>query len=333
MIDSLFNVLNPIHDSINGELNLVGSEIDLADNLPALIFHTEQFLPVMDEIVNRMQYESERKVAFLITIEMILALVSLLILGLEFQFIFRPIITELSRKNYRLQKLNLSKDRIMATIVHDLRNPFNGIVGLNDLLKEDLKDKITDDQEMMFDLIKESSDKGLSLIQELLDIAVIESESYHLETEQTHIKEYLVSILSQFKSKAEEKGIQLEVDIQDDVLIASIDQDKFARVIENLITNALKFTESPGKVIVSSFKKENKVIIKVEDTGIGIPEEMQKFIFDKFSKARRLGLQGETSSGLGMSIVKEIVELHKGNISFESKEKKGTNFLISLPAK
>lgn len=239
---------------------------------------------------------------------------------------------EIEAKNTRLEQLNLSKDRIMSTVVHDLRNPITSIQGLTGILLKDLPD-LSDDQELMLKLIIEACEKGQALIEELLEIAILESDEYHLETKETHLHQYLASILTHFKQRAEEKGVKLKLDISNEEIVANINHEKFARVIENLVTNALKFTDQPGMVKVASYQNPEEIVIEVKDDGIGIPDNLQEYIFDKFSKARRLGLKGEKTTGIGMSIVKQIVDLHEGKIWLESEEGSGTTFYISLPAK
>lgn len=239
---------------------------------------------------------------------------------------------QIEEKNAKLEQLNLSKDRIMSTVVHDLRNPITSIQGLTGILLKDLPE-LSDDQELMLKLIIEACEKGQVLIEELLEIAILESDEYHLETKETHLHQYLASVLTHFKQRAEEKGVKLELDIRNDEIVANINHEKFARVIENLVTNALKFTDQPGMVKVASYQNPDETVIEVKDDGIGIPENLKEFIFDKFSKARRLGLKGEKTTGIGMSIVKQIVDLHEGKIWLESEEGRGTTFYISLPTK
>lgn len=190
---------------------------------------------------------------------------------------------------------------------------------------------MSSDHEMMFDLVDDSCVKSIDLIQELLEISVLENEEFELEREHIQLKDYLLNTIAHFKDRAEKKGVDLSVLVEKDVLTVSIDQKRFGRVIDNLLSNALKFTSSPGEVTVESFERKESIIIRVKDTGIGIPEDMQQYIFDKFSKARRSGLDGEQTTGLGMSIVKQIVELHKGKIWLESMENVGTQFYIELP--
>lgn len=109
-----------------------------------------------------------------------------------------------------------------------------------------------------------------------------------------------------------------------------VNNDKFSRVISNLISNAVKFSHSNSTILITTQYTTESVLIKVADNGIGIPKQMQEVIFDKFTKAGRKGTAGEKSFGLGMSIVKQIVELHGGKIWLESEENKGTTIYIEL---
>ncbi|WP_230145323.1 MULTISPECIES: sensor histidine kinase KdpD [unclassified Pedobacter] len=114
-------------------------------------------------------------------------------------------------------------------------------------------------------------------------------------------------------------------------IFAEIDEDKFMQVINNLISNSLKFTPKNGNIDVYLTESKKQILITVADNGIGIPKEYHATLFEKFTNARRNGLNGEQSTGLGMSIIKTIVEWHKGKIWFDSEENKGTKFYIELP--
>ena len=116
-----------------------------------------------------------------------------------------------------------------------------------------------------------------------------------------------------------------------DKIYLELDDFKFMQVINNLISNAIKFTPDGGEITVALEEKEDRVLIRVADTGIGIPEKFHATLFDKFTRARRTGIKGEPSVGLGMSIIKTIVEWHQGKIWFESRENKGTTFFIEVP--
>ncbi len=117
-----------------------------------------------------------------------------------------------------------------------------------------------------------------------------------------------------------------------DSLFISIDEAKFMQAINNLLSNALKFTSDDGSIEIRITEPDDKnVLITIQDNGIGIPADMQPFLFDKFRKARRVGIHGEPTNGLGMSLIKTIVEWHNGRIWFESTEGKGSTFYVEIP--
>ena len=330
-LSELFSDIDHHVEVMEHLVNVAENEAELAIFVDMIATEAAQFLPKMDAIVNQLQIEAEERHARLELFEILMTTLSVLILGAEFIFIFRPVIDELGYQNKRLQKLNLDKDRLMSTIAHDLRNPLNGIQGMMQILRGDLEKNLSPDHEMMFDLADEACSKSTDLIQELLDTSVLESDTIELEREQILLKEYLLNTITHFKEMAKKKGVELSVFVERDVLTVSIDQKRFGRVIDNLLSNALKFTSSPGQVAIESFEKKKSIVIRVKDTGIGIPEDMQKHVFEKFSKARRSGLDGEQTTGLGLSIAKQIVELHEGKIWMESRENIGTEFFIELP--
>lgn len=312
-------------------VSVAESEQELGVFVSMISNEAEQYLPKIDRIVQQYQVEAEERLARLKFFEILMTVLSVIILGVEFIFIFRPVIDELRQQNKRLQRLNLSKDRLISTIAHDLRNPLNGIKGMIHVVRDDIEEHINKDHKIMFDLVVNACDKSNDLIQELLEISILESDELEIRKEKTFIKEFLIQTLSQFQDRANQKGVNLKIAVENNLTAVNLDQKRFRRVIDNLITNALKFTSSPGQVSVESYEKSKSVIVKIKDNGIGIPKHMQQFIFDKFSKARRKGLEGEQTTGLGMSIVKQIVELHKGNIWVESAENIGTEFYIELP--
>lgn len=234
-----------------------------------------------------------------------------------------------SQKHYeeKLIALNHSKDRIMATVAHDLRNPISGILSLCNMLEQKKKDS---ENLFYIDLIKRSSQTALEIMEELLEVSEMESQNFSLTTQKVCLNDLIPEVLEQFESDALDKGIRLRYDLPEKTLSADVNIKKFSRVLENLISNALKFTSENGSVSVSLEEKGQDILIKVEDTGIGIPKDLHNFLFEKFSRAKRFGLKGEKTHGLGMYITKQIVDLHHGKLYFESKEHKGTTFFIEL---
>jgi signal transduction histidine kinase len=235
-------------------------------------------------------------------------------------------ITDHKSITLRLQQLNQTKDNILGIVAHDLRSPVSAILSILDLAKES-NGVLLGDSSAMIEL---SCNMALSTINDLLDISELGKEDYVLETETTYLNEYLLELVHNNKMLAESKHITIEFETEESDLFVSLNPDKFARVFNNLLTNAIKFSHPKQKVMVSTSRKKKKVLIRIKDEGIGIPREMQGYIFDKFTRAGRRGTAGEKSIGLGMSIVKQIVLLHKGNIWVESEEDVGTTVCIEL---
>ncbi|RHX81388.1 hypothetical protein DLM77_04635 [Leptospira yasudae] len=234
------------------------------------------------------------------------------------------------RKNYenKTTKIIKGKDRLLAAVAHDLKNPISGIISLTELLKEQTNNP---NNAELLGMMSQAANKTLNIIQDLLQIAEMENENYKLKTEKANLNHLIQTLVKQNLPDAENKKIKLHAKMGTDPIPVQIELLKFQRVLENLISNSLKFTKEGGEILIHSYSQDKKAMIIVEDTGIGIPLGLQSAIFDQFTRAKRQGLKGEQTTGLGMSIVKVIVELHKGKISLESEEGIGTKFIIEIP--
>jgi signal transduction histidine kinase len=163
-----------------------------------------------------------------------------------------------------------------------------------------------------------------------LDISKIESGKLELKKEELEVNKLIETIISSFKTKANEKGLAITAEVPQETIKINADNDKLIQVFTNLVNNALKFTNQ-GYVKVSLTDIGNEVLCSVSDTGIGIARENLPKIFSKFQQFGRVAGPGEKGTGLGLSIAKGIVELHKGKIWVESEEGKGTKFIFTLP--
>lgn len=166
------------------------------------------------------------------------------------------------------------------------------------------------------------------MLRDMLYLAAFEAD--RLKKERTNLNAYLSDWLGLHADVAQEKGISLTLAVPPEVVYAAIHPTNFRRVLDNLFTNALKFTPTGGSVSVGLTEHEGQPRLTVQDTGIGIPNELQPHVFDKFSPARRKGLADEPSTGLGLFIAQQIVQRHRGKLWLESSEQKGTCFFIDL---
>ncbi len=215
----------------------------------------------------------------------------------------------------------IRKDFIV-NISHELKTPMTVIKGYIETIEEKVKDE---ELRNFVNIIKKQTDRLIKIVENIITLS--KTELQKIELEDVDIKEEIKSIYELYKKKAEEKNIQFVLNISDVGLIKG-DRFKLGQAIINLVDNAIKFTDK-GKVEISVMRDEKYLIIKVEDTGIGIPKEELPKIFDKFYVGEKKKFKSGT--GLGLSIVKNIIELHNGRIEVESNLNQGTKFIIYLP--
>ena len=223
------------------------------------------------------------------------------------------------------------KNAVLNIISHDLAGPLGMIQNLTALLAEELQHKESEDIKNLISLIERTSKQGSKLIQEFITQEFLESTNTDMRKQRIDIVQMTRSVMKQYYESASRINKVFELHTSADSILMELDENKFMQAINNLISNAIKFTPDGGIITVSVEEEEEAVLFKVADDGIGIPERFHATLFDKFTNARRPGIKGEPSIGLGMSIVQTIVEWHHGRIWFESEENKGTTFYISLP--
>lgn len=231
-----------------------------------------------------------------------------------------------------LSRLNQKKDDLVRMVSHDIKNPLTGIIGLVKLMRD--SDKITaEEQKQMLSVIEESGNNLLNMVREMLDRETKKIEPEEVEYSEALVSELIERVIAMNKAKAVVKNISLNYTITPKKLHVIADQNKLEIALNNLVSNALKFTPSEGEVSVEVGINSDDMLIKVIDTGIGIPEKMQPDLFKKHEKSSRKGTSGEVGTGLGLDIVQLYVELHGGTIWVESRLDQGTTFFISIPQK
>ncbi|MCG8306560.1 MAG: PAS domain-containing sensor histidine kinase [Cytophagales bacterium] len=236
------------------------------------------------------------------------------------------------RKEYemKLKKLIEQQEHLLSAVAHDLRGPILNILVMLEMINDSNITKT--DKDKFLSLITVDCKNSLSLISELLEIGEIENENYVLAKDSVNIDDFCKSELASIECKLTDNGILLKSKFSAGSRTFSVNKEKLSRAIQNILSNALKFTPEGGSIkFTTRLVNDHNAEIVIEDTGIGIPEESLKNIFKRYSKVGRPGLHGEKSTGLGMSIVKSIVDLHDGEISIESKEHIGTAVKIKLP--
>ncbi len=233
---------------------------------------------------------------------------------------------EIKEKNLEIERGSELKSQLLGMVAHDLRNPIAAVESIAMLME---MDEISEDTKENLDLIKASCLKARTIIEDLLETARNEN-AINFATVKTELNKYLSDIIDIWKIQKDSKNIELISRVSP--AYAQINHEKFQRVLDNLINNALKFSKEQSKVEIFLRKNGPNIVIEVKDHGIGISKDKLAIVFDPFTKAGRPGLKGEQSTGLGLSIVKQIIEKHKGKIEVESEEGKGSIFRITLPA-
>ncbi|TYZ07861.1 PAS domain S-box protein [Hymenobacter lutimineralis] len=232
------------------------------------------------------------------------------------------------------QRLYDAQETILHLAAHDLKSPISNIQLLIDLLRREEALQLLQPADAqhnvhkLLSLIEQACTEAEVLLKDVLYLGQLEATK--LETHQTNLGAFLTERLLVFRVVAQDKGITLELDLPQVPLMANIHADKFGRILDNLLTNAMNFTPPGGSICVRLQQHEGNIRLVVKDTGLGIPQELQAKVFDKFSTASRSGLYGDTTTGLGLFITKQIVELHEGKIWLESTEGEGTTFFIDL---
>lgn len=237
---------------------------------------------------------------------------------------------ELKRSLQSEKRLNELKNKFLGMAAHDLRNPLGAIRGLSELI---LTLPLSDEEkgEFINDIYK-TSDQMLDLLNELLDVSVIESGKFDLHFEPTKLSDLANERIKVANHSATIKDIKLTTDFQEDE-ITSIDPKRISQVIDNLLSNAIKFSHSGTVITIRITQSNDFVLLSVSDQGQGIPEKEIGKIFGEFQKLSAIPTAGESSTGLGMFIVKKIIDAHKGTIDVESVLGEGTTFTVSLPLK
>ena len=220
--------------------------------------------------------------------------------------------------NERLLKLNSMKSNFLAIVSHDLRTPLHAIIGFSNMLLDGKVSELDTTVKKTIKIINKSATRLLALVDNLLDLAKIESGVIQLEIANRRISSILRECYDSMSVNAELKDIQLDIEIPSDEPAVKVDSSKMTRLINNLLSNAIKFTPKGGRVTASVVYGDNDFTIKIKDSGPGIPAEEMEHLFKKFSQLSAKPTAGEKGTGLGLVISKKIVDLHGGRIWIES---------------
>ncbi len=237
---------------------------------------------------------------------------------------------ELRIKNEQLKELNATKDKFFSIIAHDLKSPFNGILGFSGMLKNEARDLDIESIVNYADIINSSAQNALELLETLLEWARMQQGAVPFEPGIILLNTLVNSEIEELKYNANQKNITLVNGINENIIL-SVDENMVRTILRNLISNALKFTPKNGKVKIEVQKKVGQVEISVSDTGLGLTKETIKKLFKIETSFTTRGTENEKGTGLGLLLCKEFVEKHGGSIWVESEFGMGSRFIFSLP--
>lgn len=237
---------------------------------------------------------------------------------------------KLSQMNEELIQANKLQSEFLANMSHELRTPLTSIIAFAELMHEQAKEENQKEQMENLQDIVDSSYHLLNMINDLLDMAKIEAGQMVVRPTSTELAEVVASVERTIMPLAMKKNIKIKNEIDWQLPLVWVDPDRLRQVILNLASNAVKFTMPEGQIIFAAEIKDDQMICSVKDTGIGISKEEQKFIFDRFRQADSSTTRSHAGTGLGLALVKNLIELHQGEIWVESALGEGSTFYFTL---
>lgn len=240
---------------------------------------------------------------------------------------------ELAAANAELRQLDEVKSRFISVAAHELRNPLASIIGYVELLLDDGAEPITTDQKQCIEVIDRSSQRLLTITNNLLDITRIEAGRIELTLQRINIINIIENVSSELQPRLNTKKQMLILDAASELPMVLVDETRTSQILNNILSNAIKYTAEKGKITIKLTLTEDQefVLVSITDTGIGIAAADQSKIFRSFYRASNVYLAGESGTGLGLSITRSLAELQGGKVWFESELNKGSTFYVTFP--
>jgi signal transduction histidine kinase len=253
----------------------------------------------------------------------------LLNLDLEQRVLDRTI--ELENLNHQLKSLNLSKDQFLSVLSHDLRNPFTALLIASAKLSEEPENLTTTQIKQLSQIVNRTSNKLVNQLNEVIEWAKKQSKKANFNPEKVHLIMGIEQALELLKPNAAQKKIRLQNRAPKDIFVKA-DSLMLRSIVQNLVTNAIKYTPQGGSVIINAKLDDHMASVLVSDSGVGMAPEMREKLFNEHNGASILGTNNERGSGLGLMLVNDFVLQHGGTIEVESTVGKGTTFKFTIPA-
>ncbi len=235
---------------------------------------------------------------------------------------------ELQLTNSKLEKINNQKNFMLASTTHDLKNSFNILLNCSEILNDDKT--LTKEQQLYSGMIRDASRNGYRVLQNILSWARMQITDYSGVNVIRDLRGLAVMEVNTFKTQLKDKNVHARVEVDNNLLFIC-DEEQLYSICRNLLSNAIKFSQIGGLIVLSNKLVDNWVEIRIHDDGVGIEASLLESLFDITIDSKRRGTSGESGSGLGLIIVKELVESNKGTITCLSEPGKGTDFIVRFP--
>lgn len=236
----------------------------------------------------------------------------------------------IKEQNEKILEADKAKNEFLANVSHELRTPLNAILGFSEILATNIHGKLSEKQAEYISDIRVSGIHLLSMINEILDISKIEAKAVKLVRSNFNISRSLDEVVNILAPLALKKSISLNKVLDEDFEVYA-DYQKIQQILYNLVNNAIKFSPENGQVDIEAYQDKKSFVIKVSDDGIGIDPKYHGKIFAKFVQLDSAFTKKESSTGLGLTITKELVELHGGKVSIMSEVNNGSTFIVEIP--
>lgn len=232
-----------------------------------------------------------------------------------------------------VKEMDRMKSDFVSMVSHEIRSPMNSLLAQMKIILDGLAGEVTDKQRQILERASGKINNLVNLVSELLDLARIEAGMVGREIEDLALQEMLTEQVDFHRAGADEKNIGIELKFDPDLPVIQADKQGIDEVITNLLSNAIKYSPKDSKITVSADVEGEHAVIRVSDTGYGIPEEDLAEIFNRFHRVKDKNTREIHGTGLGLAIVKSIIDAHQGSIRVESKIEHGTTFTVLLPLK
>lgn len=244
----------------------------------------------------------------------------------------QTLVQELQAINRQLQDLDRLKSNLISTVSHELRTPLASIMGYAEFLEDRIGGPLTDEQDGYVDQIQKSAYRLQHLVDDLLDVARLESGSFKLSCQEVDLKQKILEVVQSLLPQAQEASVTMDTELPSIDVSLLMDPARIAQVLTNLVSNALKFTGPGGLVTIAVYPLQGEVRVEVRDTGVGIDPQHLPYLFQKFYQVDPSDTRAKGGAGLGLAISRALVEAHGGQIGVESKGLgQGSTFWFTLP--